>query len=221
MRYCRYCGVKLVNNQRYCPLCDMETVEADGGSAEDYPYVKPRLTRRMFIKSITFSVIVAVVLIFLIDHLLPYNTGVWYLLATVGLIYGWLSFVTVMKNLRDPGAIVFSQLILASLCTAAVDKLCGWYRWSVNYVIPGLVAAAAIAIVLCISIRPDKFRTYTIYQIVIAFIGLVPVGLWAVGFSEIEWTAVAAAAVALLCFAVILVFSHRHTRSELKKRFHV
>ena len=202
MRYCRYCGVKLVNNQRYCPLCDMETVEADGGSAEDYPYIKPRLTRRMFIKSITFSVIVAVVLIFLIDHLLPYNPGVWYLLATVGLIYGWLSFVTVMKNLRDPGAIVFSQLILASLCTAAVDKLCGWYRWSVNYVIPGLVAAAAIAIV-------------------IAFIGLVPVGLWAVGFSEIEWTAVAAAAVALLCFAVILVFSHRHTRSELKKRFHV
>lgn len=221
MRYCRYCGVKLVNDQRYCPLCDMETVESDGGSAEDYPYIKPRLTRRMFIKSITFSVIVAVVLIFIIDHLMPQKTDGWYLFATVGLIYGWLTFVIVMKNLRNPGGIVFSQLILASLLTAAVDKLCGWSRWSVNYVIPGLVAAAAISVVLCISIRPDKFRTYTIYQIVIAFIGLIPVIFWAVGFSEIEWTAVAAALVALLCFAVILVFSHRHTRSELKKRFHV
>ena len=221
MRYCKYCGVKIANDQRYCPLCDMETVEAEGESAEDYPYIKPRLTRRIFIKSITFAVIVAVALMFLIDHLIPFYTGSWYLLATVGLVYGWLSFIMVMRNLRDPGGIVMSQLILASVAVSLIDRLCGWLRWSVNYVVPGLVAASAIAIVLCISIRPDRFRTYTIYQMVIALAGLIPVGLWAVGPSEIEWTAVASAAVALLCFASILVFSHRHTRSELKKRFHI
>ena len=220
MRYCKYCGVKIADDQPYCPLCDMETVGAEGRSDQDYPYIKPRLTRRIFIKSLTFAVIVAVALLFLIDHLIPY-TGSWYLLATCGLVYGWLSFIMVMKNLRDPGGIVMSQLVLASILVVFIDKLCGWLRWSVNYVIPGLVAASAIAIVLCITIRPDKFRTYTIYQMVIALFGLIPVALWAVGPSEIEWTAVASASVALICFAGILVFSHRHTRSELRKRFHV
>lgn len=210
----------LANDLSYCPLCDMETVDHGGVCDEDYPYIKPRVTKGMFIKSVTFSVIVAVALSFLIEHLLP-ESGVWYLLVTVGLIYGWLTFITVMKNLRDPGGIVFSQLILASAACAAIDKLCGWLRWSVNFVIPGLVAAAAVAIVLCISIRPDKFRTYTIYQMVIAIAGIVPVALWLSGLSEIEWTAMAAAAVAILSFAVILVFSRRHTTSELRKRFHV
>ena len=220
MRYCKNCGVTLANDLSYCPLCDMETVDHGGVCDEDYPYIKPRVTKGMFIKSVTFSVIVAVALSFLIEHLLP-ESGVWYLLVTVGLIYGWLTFITVMKNLRDPGGIVFSQLILASAACAAIDKLCGWLRWSVNFVIPGLVAAAAVAIVLCISIRPDKFRTYTIYQMVIAVAGIVPVALWLSGLSEIEWTAMAAAAVAILSFAVILVFSRRHTTSELRKRFHV
>lgn len=220
MRYCKNCGVTLANDLSYCPLCDMETVDHGGVCDEDYPYIKPRVTKGMFIKSVTFSVIVAVALSFLIEHLLP-ESGVWYLLVTVGLIYGWLTFITVMKNLRDPGGIVFSQLILASAACAAIDRLCGWLRWSVNFVIPGLVAAAAVAIVLCISIRPDKFRTYTIYQMVIAAAGIVPVALWLSGLSEIEWTAMAAAAVAILSFAVILVFSRRHTTSELRKRFHV
>lgn len=198
----------------------METVETDGAFDMDYPYIKPRLTKRLFIKSTTFTVLVAIILSFLIDHLLP-SSGIWYLLVSVGLLYGWFSFITVMKNLSDPGAIVFSQLILISLCTSAIDRICGWYRWSVNYVIPGLIAAAAIAIILCISIRPDKFRTYTIYQMVIALTGFVPVVFWLCGLSEIEWTAVAAATAAIFCFAWILVFSHRHTKSELKKRFHV
>lgn len=221
MRFCKNCSVGLKNDLEFCPLCGMKTVERDNKACdEDYPYIKPRLTKGFFIKSVTFSVIVAVVLSFLIDHLLP-HTGIWYLLVTAGLVYGWLTFITVMKNLRDPGGIVFSQLILASLLCSVIDRLCGWLRWSVNYVVPGLVAASAIAIVLCISIRPDRFRTYTIYQFFIALIGLIPVALWARGFSQIEWTALASATIALLCFAVILVFSHRHTRSELKKRFHV
>lgn len=220
MRCCKGCGVKLANDLPYCPLCDMETVKLDDSFEEDYPYIKKRITRRLFIKSVTFSALAAVLISFIIEHLLP-ESGNWYLIVTACLIYGWLSFLTVMYNLRDPGGIVFSQLILVSLLTSVIDRLCGWLRWSLNYVVPGLVAAAAIAIVLCISIRPDRFRTYTIYQMVIAITGVVPVALWFWGLSEIEWTAVAAATVALFCFALILVFSHRHTKSELKKRFHI
>lgn len=220
MRYCKYCGVNISNDIDYCPLCDMETSTVDDNYDEDYPYVKQGLTKKLFVKSITFTVIVGIALSFLIDHLIAFS-GIWYLLVTVGLIYGWLSFISVMRHLRDPGGIVFWQLILISLCTSAVDFICGWYRWSVNYVIPGLIAASAVAVILCISIRSDKFRTYTIYQMIIAVFGFIPVFLWFIGLSEIEWTAVAAAAVAIFCFMWILVFSHRHTKTELKKRFHV
>ena len=87
--------------------------------------------------------------------------------------------------------------------------------------IPGLIMAAAVTIVLCILIRPVKYRAYTLYQLVIAVLGVLDVFLWIAGFSDIEWPVVAAAGVSWLCFAVTIVFSSRSTRSELRKRFHI
>ncbi len=220
MRYCKNCGIKLANDLEYCPVCDMATTELDGEYSQDYPHVKKRFGGGFFFKAVTYTVVVTIILCFLVDHLIPYS-GSWPFFATWGILYGWLTFAVVLRRPNDPGAVVFSQLLLLSFLTVAIDMLCGWLKWSVNYVIPGLVTAAAIAIVLCIALRPDRFRAYTIYQMFIALAGLVPVFLWLGGCSEIEWTALTAAAVAVLCFTTILVFSHRHTTSELGKRFHV
>ena len=136
---------------------------------------------------------------------------------------GYGAFVDILMDAdtRNPGSVTLCQLLTVSGFCFIIDYLTGFRRWSVNYVIPGLIMAAAVTIVLCILIRPVKYRAYTLYQLVIAVLGVLDVFLWIAGFSDIEWPVVAAAGVSWLCFAVTIVFSSRSTRSELRKRFHI
>ena len=73
---------------------------------------------------------------------------------------------------------------------------------------------------LCIVIRPIKYRAYTLYQLVITILGALALMLWFIGAAEVEWPSVMAAAVSVICFAAMVVFADRSTRNELHKRFH-
>lgn len=219
MRICRHCGVKLENDLDFCPLCDMETERIDDEYSLDYPYIKSRFSRRMFIKTLTFMAIVLAAVSLLINHLVPTESP-WAFITAAAIIYVWLNLMNLTRNARNPGSITLWQLLTVSGLVFVIDYLTGWHRWSVNYVIPFLIMAAAVAIVLCIAIRPVKYRAYTLYQLVIAILGVMAVFLWVFGFAEIEWPVMAAAATSAFCFAVMAVFAGRLTRNELRKRFH-
>lgn len=220
MRLCRNCGAKLANDIENCPLCDMQTVKTDGKFDDEYPYIKSRFTRGLLLRLITFIAAVFIGVSILTDHLVPTGSP-WALIVIAAIVYGWISAMNVLRYTPNPASIVLCQLFCASGLLFIIDYMCGWYRWSVNYVIPFLIMGAAVAITLMIVIRPMKYRAYTIYQLVIAVLGVLSVCLWIFGYSEIEWPVVVSAFVSLLCFATILVFAHRRTKNELEKRFHV
>ncbi len=220
MRYCRNCKVKLTNDLEYCPLCDMETDLTDDNFEDDYPYVKSRFSRRFLLKMITFSSFLLLATSLLVDHLVP--TGNPWAFITVGaILYAWITAMGVLKSTPNPASIMLSQVFTVSGLTVLIDFLTGWYRWSFNYVIPSLIIAAAIAITLMMVIKPHKYRAYTIYQLIIAILGVVSLLLWVFDFSQIEWMVIASSGVSLLCFITMLVFSNRKTRNELVKRFHI
>jgi len=220
MRICRHCGAKLNGNLPYCPLCDMETEKLDDSFEEDYPYIPNHFSRRQLIKIATFSVLSVIAVSLLVNHLVPTNTP-WAFITVAALVYVWLNLLNITQSTHNPGSVILCQLVTVSGLTLLLDLKLGWYRWSVNFVIPGLIMAAALAISLFIWIRPVRYRSFTIYQFVIAVIGILALILWFSGLSEVEWTAEAAAMVSLLCFLTITVFSWKCTRNELRKRFHL
>ena len=219
MRYCRHCGVMLENDIGLCPLCDMETEKRDDSFELAYPYVKSRFTRGLLIKMITFLAIVFAGVSLLIDHLVPTGNP-WAVITVAAIVYVWYSAMAVLRETPNPASIMLAQLYGVSGLTVFLDYITGWYKWSLNYVIPGLIIAAALATTLIIVIRPMKFRAFTIYLLVIAVLGVLSILLWLFGFSE-EWPVVTAATVAGLCFLTVLVFFRRKTGNELQKRFHV
>ena len=219
MRYCPHCKVKLENELEFCPLCDMETEPADGETADEYPYIRTRFSRRLLIKTITFLSVVIAAVSFLINHLVPTDSP-WVFITAAAIVYVWISMMNVIRNARNPGSIMLCQLLTVSGLTFVIDYLTGFHRWSVNYVIPFLISGSAIAIVLCIVIRPIKYRAYTLYQLVITILGALALMLWFFGAAEVEWPSVMAAAVSVICFSAMIVFADRSTRNELHKRFH-
>ena len=113
-----------------------------------------------------------------------------------------------------------SAVLLVTSAAAALGVLLA--RPILSLAAPELDAeTAALAVTLMIVIRPARYRSNTIYQLVIAIFGVFSVLLWMLGWSAVEWPAVAASGVSLLCFSAMLVFSTKRTHHELKKRFHV
>ena len=113
---------------------------------------------------------------------------------------------------------------IATIGLAALAGVCGIpivVEWGRKAGLIHFAAVAALALLLMIVIKPRRYRAYTIYQLVIALLGVLSIFLWVFGMSDVEWPVMAAAGVSLLCFLTMLVFSHRRTGHELKKRFHV
>ncbi len=220
MKQCRHCGIKIASDLPRCPLCDMETAALDADFAADYPYVKSRFTRSLTVRLVTFLAIVVAGLSFFINHLVPSDSP-WVYITAVAIVYVWISMINLVSNLRNPGSVILCQLLSASGLLFGIDFLTGWHKWSVNYVIPFLIIGAALGIVLCMLIRPLKFRAYTIYQLMIAVLGVLSLLLWFFGAADVEWPVEAAAIFSLLCFLSMLVFADRRTRNELHKRFHI
>ncbi len=220
MRFCAHCGVKLANDTPKCPLCDMHTEKTDDDFSLDYPYIKSRFTRGLLLRLITFLALIFVAASFMVDHLVPTGSP-WALITVAAIIYVWISSMNVLRHTPNPASIALCQLFGIGGLVFFIDFFTGFHRWSVNFVIPFLIIGAAVATTLMIVIRPMRNRAYTIYQLVIAVIGVLSVFLWVFGWSDIEWPVVTASWVSMLCFATMLVFSYRRTRNELKKRFHL
>ena len=220
MRLCRHCGVKLANDIKRCPLCDMMTEQTDDVFDKDYPYVKSRFTRDLLLQLITFAAIAMASASLLVDHLVPTGSP-WAIITVVAIVYLWISSMNILRFTPNPASIMLCQLWCAGGLVFVIDYLTGYYRWSVNYVIPFMVMAAAIATMLMILIRPMKYRAYIIYLLVIAVLGVLSVLVWIFGYSDIEWPVVTSAFVSAVCFFAVIVFLRRRTRNEIMKRFHV
>lgn len=220
MRICRHCGVKIQNDFARCPLCDMQTVKTDDEFSLDYPYVKSRFGRKLLVRLITFCTVVLIAASLLVDHLVPTDSK-WAFITAAALVYGWISAINVLWRIPNPASIIFCQLISAGLFCFAVDFVTGFYRWSVNYVVPSLIIAASLALTIMITVRPQKYRVYVIYQLITAVLGVLSILLWVLGYSKVEWPTEAAAFISVLCFLAVTFFSARKTENELKKRFHV
>lgn len=198
----------------------MDTVKLDDNFSEGYPYIKSGFTRGLLLKLITFIAAVFLGVSLLVDHLVPTGSP-WAFITAAAIIYAWVSAINVLRYTPNPASIILCQLFAVSGFVLFIDILTGFYRWSVNYVIPFLIMGAALATSLMIVIKPVKFRACVIYQLVIAVIGLLGVLLWIFGYSDVEWPVVSAACLSILCFVSTVVFSRRRTHNELKKRFHV
>ena len=156
----------------------------------------------------------------IVDHLVPTGSP-WVIIVLAAIVYMWVSAMNVLRYTPNPASILLWQLLGVSGFTFAIDYLTGYYRWSVNFVIPFLIMACAIAVALMILIKPMKNRAYTIYLLVIAVLSVLAVLLWVFGYSDVEWPVVTSAFVSAVSFLVVLVFSRRRTEHELKKRFHL
>ena len=222
MKTCEKCRITVGTNREFCPLCQRKlSGEAEQGQEEIFPHLPFYYKQyHLFFRILIFASITAGAVSLLTNFLIP--TRIWWsLIVIAGIVCMWMILATAIKKRHNITKGVLSLAVLISVCTGAIDYSTGFYRWSVNYVIPILLLFAMIAIVILARVLHSRTEDYLIYLIVNGLFGLVPLLFLLLGWITVRWPSLCCIMVSFLSLAGIFVFSKMDPRAELKKRLHI
>ena len=102
-----------------------------------------------------------------------------------------------------------------------IDRLTGWTRWSVDYVIPILYIGVMITTVVLALVFRVFWREYILSLVAVCVLGLAPLVIFLTGSSPIRFLCLGAALMAAALLIGILFFAGGKFFSEWKRRMNI
>ncbi len=220
MKFCPKCKVKIENNLEICPLCQRPVQPLDDVFVTEYPSHPSRRRLVTLMKVIGFLAVLLITGTVLLSAFSNFQ-WVWSLVVIAAVVYLGVSIVLVVKSSKNIGLLVMIQALSLSVLTFLIDHAFGYYRWSINYVIPFLAIAGTLLITLILLFRPMALRDFFIYLLVIALLGGFSGIMLLCRWVTVAWPSVAAALYCVATLAGLFLFADRRARHEMKKRFHL
>ncbi len=221
MKYCEKCKVSVANPKQRCPLCQGVLRDGDGTERETFPSIPTIYRQYSLYFRILILVSVAAGLIAVTVNLLLPESGIWSLFVLGGLGCVWLPLYTIMRKKSNISKNILWQVVVLSGLLVFWDVFIGWYRWSVNFAIPGLCISAMLGLSIVGRVRRLRPEDYMVYLLIDVIFGLVPLLLWVTGVATFGWVCLGSMVVSVLGLTTVLLFSKASVWQELKKRFHL
>ncbi|GHV77756.1 hypothetical protein AGMMS49942_25770 [Spirochaetia bacterium] len=227
MLFCHKCKITAAGSPRRCPLCQGEL----SGEAETAKNVFPEIPLRAIfnrtvpgkrlISFIAFGTIAVAVISAALNIAIP-SGGIWWSLFVIaGLASLWLSFLVVNNQWWNIPKIIFLQLLVLSAMVLLWDVFTGFYKWSLNFVIPILFSCSMPALATFAKIRKLKVEDYIIFLGIISVISIFSLLLILFRVVTIVYPAVICFALSLISLAFLLVFEGKSLWEELQRRMHL
>ncbi len=222
MTRCEFCNIEINDNLTICPLCFKSLKLIMRQQYPEYPkYKKLDYTLLSFGLKIILFIFISVSSISLIINLLLWQGIPWFILVISSLLYIWLSIKNTIVSKANYGAKIILQLLGLSLLLIIIDFVNKNLSWSVNYVIPLVIIIANMVMTLRIATKSIKWRNYSVFLIILLFIGFIPITLFLLNLITVLWPSVAAFLNTLLTFLGFIIFYSKRFRLELLKIFHL
>jgi hypothetical protein len=225
MLFCHNCRVRVRGSPRRCPLCRGELegplgeAEADGNVFPEIP-VRP-LPVKPLISLIAFGTIAVAVISVAINIAIP-SGGVWWSLFVIaGLGSLWLSFLVINNQWWDIPKIIFLQLLVLSALVLLWDLFTGFYKWSLNFVIPILFSCSIPALAVFAKVRKLKGEDYIMFLGIISVISIFSLLLILFKVVTMVYPALICFTLSLISLAFLLLFEGKSLWAELQRRMHL
>lgn len=222
MKYCNACNLKVDTPLKKCPLCYSQLVQYDNNEEiAAFPnHIADAKKNNIIIKillflSITVSSVCAVV------NFTVASKSMWSLIVIVIIGYLWIAGVTALKLLHRLGNMVILQLLSLSAFLIFIDEMANKRLWALNYVVPILFIVAMLFITIVLIIKRVNIERFILYFFIIAFLGFIPIIIYALKITNVGWPAVVSATYSGISLISIFIFADSQTKVELKKRFHI
>ncbi len=223
MNRCKYCNVKIYESEKNCPLCHRVIDAAEpSDTAVIYPQYQNIVSKKSQLRKlpIFFSIVAAIVCGYI--NIFTHTEGriLWSVIVAASLIFANSVFYVTQSTSKRFGAKVLLYYLLLSGLMVAIDLTTGVYFWSTNYVFPFLTLGTTLYLTV-LAIRSKRlFSEYFGYVLVVLLIGLSPVVIHLLGFSNVAWGAFVTVITCIIVFIGLLMFFHKSFKDEIYKRFH-
>lgn len=222
MNKCNHCNVYIDESVSKCPLCQggvNRNTKPQNLLYPDYININ-NISRRHFILKLELFIAMLIIGACLFINLLTNTKHLWFLYIIGPVLYILLLVNHTILAKAHIGTKILLQVLGISSVLLMTDLVSGYYRWSVNIVIPLLFIATILAVTLMIFIKKKLWDDYVGYIIVYSFLGLIPILLYSVGVSDSIWASAASALYSTITIGILFLIPGWNFKNEFVRRFH-
>ncbi|OPX44933.1 hypothetical protein CLHUN_11650 [Ruminiclostridium hungatei] len=224
MNKCNQCGIYIYGNDNKCPLCNKSVGELkDTYENEWYPAynISEASTGKGMVKKVYLFIAITVISVCLLVNVLAGLENLWFLYVACPIMYLLLLINHTILSKVHTGMKIILQISSISVLLFTIDILSGFYRWSVNIVIPYLFIAGTLIITVIILRKKMLWKEYAGYIIAMIFLGFLPMLLYLTGVADTLWAAAISALYSFLTVIGMLIFANKRFKNEVTRRFHL
>lgn len=221
MTKCKQCNVTISDNTMVCPLCSCAVEATDGGRLNDYPDVRLQAHRLKHVCNIILLAVLVANAALITCNVVFYSGSWWSVIPVGATLYAYFVFRLLATSNKGYRIKVFVPLILAGLLMVIIDTETGFYRWSLNYVIPAGILVADIIILILMLTNLKNWQSYIIMEIAATAAAAGMLVLCPAGIVTSPVVSIIAFGVSALLTAAAVIIGDRAAQSEIKRRFHI
>lgn len=220
---CEKCKATVSGTAKRCPLCQSDLLPSPDGQAPEavFPVIPLQLKRnRLFLSIIAFITAAAAGICVLINLSVP-SQRAWSLFVVGGIISFWLSFSVVIRKMGNIIKTIIWQVVLISGIAVVWDVSTGFYKWSIDFVVPLLCTCAMVAMAVIAKIQKLQVNDYMIYLFIDSILGGVSMILLLCGVLNIVVPSIICIASSIISLSALFAFEGKTLISEIHRRLHL
>ncbi|MHC6201698.1 DUF6320 domain-containing protein [Breznakiellaceae bacterium SP9] len=222
---CQKCNVK-VSGSSHCPLCQCPLNGAGdetGTNEPIFPVIPFQLRsgKKSLIRLIAFATIAVATLSVAVNISFQQDGGLWSLFVIAGLASLWSSFLVINDRWWNIPKIIFFQLLLIAVLVLLWDIFTGFYKWSLNFVLPILFSCSMVALAVFAKVRNLKVQDYSVFLGIISLISIFSLLLIVFRIVSIVYPALLCFSLSIISLASLIIFQGKSLLEELQRRLHL
>lgn len=220
MNKCNFCNVFIKDDTDHCPLCG-GVIEKNEPGVSTYPNVLKKEKAISFIfRLMIFIAIVAIVTCININ----YTMGIpirWSLIVTFSLLYVLLVLYMFVKENAGYRVRMYGIAAAGCILLIAIDYICGFKRWSVNFVLPSIIIFLDVSLLLLMLINRRNWQSYILLLTAMVPVSLIPVLFYKLGIITNPYLSRIAFGLSLFASLGVIILGGPRAKCELYRRFHI
>lgn len=223
MQYCPKCRIQIRGNKRCCPLCQGQLTQ----TAEDpaFPALKKSpVTSFSIMRFATFIFLTLEIVMAATGYLAEHQAGLslsWVPLVMIGAVVAWVDLILAMYLRNNVMKIITVEAYIAMVIDYIIDRMTGFYGWSVIWMIPATFAGLVVVTVMIGKLARLRLEDYVIYLLADGVLCLTQIIPIIHGHNSFEWPAVICMAGYLIGAVAMVVFRYHDLKSASAKFFNV
>lgn len=224
MKRCPKCNVKVNSVRKTCPLC-LSILETKEGGEYKKIYPSPNLTpkkKSVLLKILSFLSVVGIFTSAVVNYLTyTKEGGLWSIIVAFNIGYFWVLIKSTLTRRGNIAVRLVIQTIAISLTVYIIDLLSGNTGWAINYVIPFTIMAALLSIISITLGSKERYQMYFNQIVTGVILGFIPIIFRFLNIATETWPAISALSLSVATIIGMIIFGDRHTKDEIRKRFHI